>query len=62
MAKASNQFQLMRQFQLPIPKLRQGSYLPQFLEHRKMTNGLSAGYPKGLNCRRLDPWTRVIGP
>ena len=48
--------------QLRIPKLRQGSYFPPFLEPRKMSEkALVAGDPGGLDRRCLDASGRGPG-
>ena len=48
--------------QLRIPKLRQGSYFPPFLESRKsFGEGADRGDPGGLDRRRVDPAGRRSG-
>ena len=41
--------------QLRIPKLRQGSYFPPFLEPQDRREGAGDGDPGGLDRRHLDP-------
>ena len=49
-------------FQLRIPKLRQGSDFPPFLEARKrLGEGAGRGDPGGLDRRRVDPAGRRSG-
>ena len=47
--------------ELRVPKLRQGSYFPPFLEPRRMTEGSGGGDPGGLDRRRLHPPGRRSG-
>ena len=49
--------------QLRIPKLRQGSYFPPFLESRKTAEKALVTNPRGLDRRRrcLDPARRRTG-
>src|ERR1700704_5985868 len=48
--------------QLRIPKLRQGSYFPPFLEARKMLGeGADRGHPGGVDRGRVDPAGRRSG-
>src|SRR5919205_313240 len=42
------------ELELLIPKLRQGSYFPSFLEPRKRSERAFGGGPAGLCLRRLD--------
>ena len=48
--------------QLRIPKLRQGSYFPPFLEApQELGEGADRGDPGGLDRRRVDPPGRRSG-
>jgi hypothetical protein len=48
--------------ELAIPKLRQGSYLPSFLEPRRRSEqGAGRGHPGGLRQWGVDPQGRPAG-
>lgn len=51
---------------LEVPKLHQGSYLPGFLEPRRMsektlTTVVEVAYAHGISTRKLDELVQVMG-
>src|SRR6201987_2747649 len=52
--------------ELRIPKLRKGSYLPAFLEPRRMaekalTAGIQEAYAQGISTRSVDELVKALG-
>jgi transposase-like protein len=51
---------------LPIPKLREGSYFPAFLEPRRRSEEallavVSEAYVKGVSVRKVEDLVRALG-